>query len=98
MSQGLEVLVFLVYLVFLVSSGGFCYSFHFGMVLPCKALVKLAGESKLFMCSPKGNVCFHINLKLCFGKPMVFNENQRFSLVFLRKSYDFRYFTSLQEK
>ena len=43
MSQGLEVLVFLFFLVCLVLSGGFFYSSHFSMALPYEALARLAG-------------------------------------------------------
>ena len=41
MSQGLEVLFFLVYLFFLVLSGAFHRSSQFGMVLPYEALAGL---------------------------------------------------------
>ena len=51
MSQGLEVLVFLVYLFFLVLSGGFWFSYDFSIVLPYKAPARVAGPLGLWPCS-----------------------------------------------
>ena len=48
MSQGLEVLVFMFFLVFLVLSGGFWFSYGFSIVLPCKAPARLAGPLGLW--------------------------------------------------